>query len=141
VYVDSYLWEIEMIFRSSGIYLGLSATFGIPSETNHLQKNLQLPPGTSNHYQDPLASISIFLELSATFSIFPYHSVTFRVFLPLPESSSIFLELSATLNIFHCHSVTLRVFHPLPVVNVVDSPRKMFDPGSVWKDLEVTECQ
>ena len=53
VYVDPNLGNIEMIFRSSIIYLDLSAPFMIPSKTTHLQKTLQLLSGPSIHYQDP----------------------------------------------------------------------------------------
>jgi hypothetical protein len=68
---------IEIILRSSRIYLGLLAPCWIPPETAHLKKNIQLPPG----------STSIFLKLSASFSIFQYYPVTFRFFDPLPVSS------------------------------------------------------
>ena len=67
----------------------------------------------------------IFLETSATLSIFHCHSVTFMVFLPLSGSTSIFPELSATFMVFHyhsgstsgfhCHPESFRVFRPLPV--------------------------
>ena len=131
VYDDPHLGEIEMIFWSSRIYLGLSASFTIPSETIHIQKTIQLPPGPSIHYQHlpwtisniqylPISSsdlqslpstTSIFLKLSATPRIFHHHSVTFRVYLPLSGSTSIFQELSATLSIFLSYSVSFRVFH------------------------------
>ena len=61
-------------------------------------------------FQDLPWPTSIILELSASFSIFQYHPVSFRVFLPLPGSTSIFLELSAAFSIFHNPSVTFRVF-------------------------------
>ena len=56
VYVDPNLGGNEIIFWSLRIYLGLSAHFMIPSETTHLQKTLQLPPGPSIQYQDLPAS-------------------------------------------------------------------------------------
>ena len=104
------------IFRKPFNYLqDLSSITRIYQQHPRTISNIQYLPIPSSdlessiHYQYLPRAIT-----SATLSISNCHSVTFRVFLPLPGANSICIELSATISIFHYHSVTFRMFLLLP---------------------------
>jgi hypothetical protein len=101
----SYLQDPHSLQGSTSIFLELSATFSITISNNHC-----LPLQFSDLQGLP-SNNRIFLETSSAFSIFHYHSVTFRLFLPLPRSTSICIFLPKSIGNIQ--------YLPIPLSNLV----------------------